>query len=84
VLNKGLLQSSLLFFQGGPMAKVIIHLEETEHNALNELAKREYRTLPAQAAIIIHRQLQNLGLLSANVADSEISTDIALQNSMEA
>jgi hypothetical protein len=66
------------------MAKVVIHLEETEHNALNELAKREYRTLPAQAAIIIHRQLQNLGMLSANAPDNEISTDIALQNPVEA
>ena len=48
------------------MAKIIIHFNEQEHNALNELAEREYRTIQAQAALIIHRQLQTLGLLLRN------------------
>lgn len=48
------------------MAKIIIHFDEQEHNALNELAEREYRTIQAQAALIIHRQLRTLGLLPGN------------------
>ena len=65
------------------MAKVTIHLEEKEHTALSELALREYRTLPAQAAIIIHHQLKSLGLLSMDAINSELSTDSALQNPTE-
>ena len=53
------------------MAKVTIHLKENEHNALHELALREYRSLPAQAAIIIHRQLQDLGLLPIDETGGE-------------
>jgi len=66
------------------MAKVIIHLNETEHSALHELALREYRTLPAQAAIIIHRQLQTLSLLPGNGTSNEHSTDRVSQNPTEA
>ena len=65
------------------MAKVTIHLEEKEHAALNELALREYRTLPAQAAIIIHRQLKSLGLLASDAIDHELSADAILQNPVE-
>jgi hypothetical protein len=85
VLNKGLLQRSPLFFshKEAPMAKVIIHLKEGEHSALHKLALREYRTLPAQAAIIIHQQLQTLGLLPGNGTSNEISTDQMLQNPTE-
>ncbi|MBU0690545.1 hypothetical protein KKH18_01910 [bacterium] len=45
------------------MSKVIIHLAEHEHNALSDLAEREYRTLQAQAAIIIHHELVRCGAL---------------------
>jgi len=45
------------------MAKIIIHLDEHERNALDQLAEREYRTLQAQAAIIILKELEQLGLL---------------------
>ena len=45
------------------MAKIIIHVEEHECNALDQLAEREYRTLQAQAALIIRRELERLGLL---------------------
>ena len=45
------------------MAKIIIHVEEYECNALDQLAEREYRTLQAQAALIIRRELERLGLL---------------------
>ena len=47
------------------MAKVTIYFEEQEHTALHQLAEREYRTIPAQAALMINRQLQSLGLLPA-------------------
>lgn len=53
------------------MAKIIIHFDKQDHNALNELAEREYRTIQAQAALIIHRQLQILGLLLRNEPISE-------------
>jgi len=65
------------------MAKVTIHLEEKEHTALNELALREYRTLPAQAAIMIHRQLTSLGLLDKDASDNEISPNPVLQDPTE-
>ena len=65
------------------MAKVTIHLEEKEHNALSELALREYRTLPAQAAIIIHRQLLDLGLLSEQDEDQSIFPNQISQNTAE-
>ena len=45
------------------MAKIIIHVEEHECNALDQLAEREYRTLQAQAALIIRKELERLGLL---------------------
>ena len=45
------------------MAKIIIHVEEHECNVLDQLAEREYRTLQAQAALIIRRELERLGLL---------------------
>ena len=45
------------------MAKIIIHVEEHECNALDQLAEREYRTLQAQAALIIRRELERLDLL---------------------
>ncbi len=48
------------------MAKIIIHMEEREHNALFQWAEQEYRTLQAQAAIIIHRELERQGLLPAS------------------
>jgi hypothetical protein len=45
------------------MAKVIIHFDENEHTALQLLAEREYRTITAQIALMIHRQLQDLNLI---------------------
>lgn len=45
------------------MAKVIIHLRDHEWTALNDLAQREYRTLKAQAALIIREELHRLGML---------------------
>ncbi len=45
------------------MAKVIIYLREHELTALNELAQREYRAPKAQAALIIRKELERLGLI---------------------
>lgn len=45
------------------MAKVIIHLRDYELTALNDLAQREYRAPKAQAALIIRRELQKLGMI---------------------
>ena len=44
--------------------KVIIHLGEPEHNALQQLAEREYRTVTAQTALMIRQQLQSLNLIT--------------------
>jgi len=45
------------------MAKIIIHVEEHECNALDQLAEREYRTLLAQAALMLRKELERLGFL---------------------
>lgn len=45
------------------MAKVIIHLRDYELTALNDLAQHEYRAPKAQAALIIRRELQKLGMI---------------------
>lgn len=47
------------------MAKVIIYLRDTELDALNRLAQQEYRVAKAQAALIIRRELERLGMISA-------------------
>jgi len=61
------------------MAKIIIHVEEHECNVLDQLAEREYRTLQAQAALIIRRELERLGLLPG----SEGSTTPAVYSQIE-
>lgn len=45
------------------MAKVIIHLNDNEFNALIALAHQEYRAPKAQASLIIRRELEKLGML---------------------
>ncbi len=47
------------------MARVIFYLREQEMNALQALAQREYRALKAQAALIIRKELERLGMLEA-------------------
>jgi hypothetical protein len=66
------------------VAKVTIHLKDKEHHALNELALREYRSLPAQAAIIIHRQLQDLGLLPVDETLKSCSNSTSMDGAQEA
>ncbi len=45
------------------MIRVVIYLKDHEHSTLGELAEREYRTIQSQAAMIIRKKLENLGLL---------------------
>ena len=45
------------------MAKVIIYLRDNESAALNDLAQREYRAPKAQAALIIRKELERLGMI---------------------
>lgn len=45
------------------MSKVVIYLREHEHTALNTLSQHEYRTLRAQAALIIRKELVSLGMI---------------------
>jgi hypothetical protein len=45
------------------MAKVIIYMRDHELTALTDLAQREYRAPKAQAALIIRRELEKLGMI---------------------
>ena len=45
------------------MSKIVIYLREHDHTALNTLAQHEYRTLRAQAALIIRKELVRLGMI---------------------
>ncbi len=45
------------------MARVILYLREPEMNALQALAQREYRAPKAQAALIIRKELERMGLI---------------------
>ena len=47
------------------MARIIVHLGEQEREALRTLAKREMRDPRAQAALIIHQELERQGALPA-------------------
>ena len=47
------------------MAKVIIYLREHEFTALNNLAQREYRAPKAQAALIVRKELERLGMIAS-------------------
>lgn len=49
------------------MSKVIVYLPETEFGALQKLAQQEYRATRAQAAIIIRKELERLGMVAAEV-----------------
>ena len=45
------------------MAKIIVYLREQENDALHRLAQKEYRQPKAQAALMIRRELERLGML---------------------
>jgi len=46
------------------MAKVVIYLPDKEMSALHRLALLEYRAPKAQAALIIRKELERLGLVA--------------------
>ncbi len=46
------------------MARVVIYLRDQEVSALQQLAQLEYRAPKAQAALIIRKELERLGLVS--------------------
>lgn len=51
------------------MAKVVIHLRDQEMIALNDLAQNEYRPVKAQAALIIRKELERLGMITVPPTD---------------
>ena len=53
------------------MAKVIVYLREQERSALYELATKEYRAPKAQAALIIRKELERLGLLETGAEENQ-------------
>lgn len=54
------------------MAKVIVYLRDQEQSALYQLAIKEYRAPKAQAALIIRKELERLGLLEVESGDQEV------------
>lgn len=61
------------------MSKVIVYLPETEFGALQKLAQQEYRATRAQAAVIIRKELERLGLVAAEVVHQETLPDATTQ-----
>jgi hypothetical protein len=53
------------------MPVVNISLNIAEHEALHKLARRERRNLKGQAAIVIRRELERVGLLPADPAPAQ-------------
>jgi hypothetical protein len=51
------------------MARVILYLREHELSALQVLAQREYRAPKAQAALIIRKELERLGMITPQKTD---------------
>ena len=58
------------------MAKVIIYLRDHEFTALSDLAQREYRAPKSQAALIIRRELEKLGLIPVEQPVPSNQTDL--------
>ena len=59
------------------MARVILYLREQELSALQILAQREYRAPKAQAALIIRKELERLGMVTPQeneAAEQELPT----------
>jgi len=66
------------------MAKVIIYLADHESIALNQLAQREYRAPKAQAALIIRKELERLGMIQTEQEQAIPAADARLQREMQA
>ena len=59
------------------MARIIITLNTNERDALFAIAEREVREPRAQAALIIRRELERLGLLQTPKVNHNSSKEIA-------
>ncbi len=59
------------------MKRLIVYLNETEHDALLRSAKEERRDPRAQAALMIRQELQRRGLLPAAEAPAEVKSSSA-------
>lgn len=53
------------------MAKVVIYLLEPEMSALQRVAQQEYRSVKAQAALIVRNELIRLGMVRDQTAKNE-------------
>ena len=65
------------------MAKVIIYLPDHESAALNQLAQREYRAPKAQAALIIRKELERLGMIQTEHSQAVPATDATVRSETE-
>ena len=65
------------------MAKVIIYLPDNESAALKDLAQREYRAPKAQAALIIRKELERLGMIQTERNQAMPATDAILRSKTE-
>lgn len=57
------------------MARIIVYLRDQDHKALHQLAVREYRVPKAQAALIIRKELERLGLVQIEPEQREETRD---------
>ena len=65
------------------MAKIIVYLREQDRAALDRLAEKEYRQPKAQAALIIRRELERLGILEVTPEPSRLCEEGTDEHSPE-
>ena len=65
------------------MAKVIIYLPDNESEALKDLAQREYRAPKAQAALIIRKELERLGMIQTEHEQAMPAADASVGSQTE-
>lgn len=56
------------------MAQIVVKLKPSERNALRQLAERERRDPRQQAALIIRRELESVGLLPTQTTPTPTDT----------
>jgi hypothetical protein len=57
------------------MAKVIVYLRDYEKDALSNLAEHKYRTIKAQAALIIRKELERLQLIPSKLTQEPLGQE---------
>jgi hypothetical protein len=65
------------------MARIVIYLPNQERNALCQLAQREYRIPHAQAAFIIRKELERLGMLVTDHPANSLAGKSSEEESIE-